>query len=151
MKKLPLAVAGFCVFMAAGYASAETTALTGGNNNIILTDCPLLANDITLVLSNNVIGSLKCEDTEDIAAISVCHTKGQQSSRSAVVTLAADGVTVVCTVDDDEDCIESVAGSTFPTASTGSGTVTQQYPDAECSAAAVAAVAEEQAPDPVTP
>ncbi|WP_372865645.1 hypothetical protein [Spongiibacter sp.] len=151
MKKFPLAVAGFCAFMTAGYASAVTTDLAAGNNAIILTDCPLLANDITLVLSNNVVGSLACEPTTSVAAISVCHTKGQKSSRSAVVTLEDDGVTVKCTVSETETCIESVSGSTFPTASTGSGQVTQQYPDTECSQTAVTAVANAQAPAPTAP
>jgi hypothetical protein len=147
MKKFPLAVAGFCALMTASYASAVTTALVEGNNDIILTDCPLLANDITLVLSSNVVGSLACETTTGVAAVSVCHTKGQKSSRSAVVTKNADGTTK-CTVTATETCIESVGGSTFPTASTGSGQVTQQYPDAECSAGETQKVAEAQAPAP---
>ncbi|MNG05583.1 hypothetical protein D3C84_887810 [compost metagenome] len=99
------------------------------------------------MLSNNVVGALACEPTTSVAAISVCHINGQKSTRTAVVLKNADG-TEKCVVAEGEDCVETIGGSTFPTASTGSGQVTQQYPDAVCSQGETASVAEAQAPEP---
>lgn len=124
MKKFILAVAGVGVLMGSGMASALD--LGGGTNEVIMSDCSLLANDVNLILSNNVIGTLICNGTTNFAAISLCHTAGQTKSRSAVVTTDADGNTT-CVISDTEDCVEGVEGASFPSATTRLGTVANQF------------------------
>lgn len=141
MKKFMLAAAGVCALMTSGLAAAVD--LGGGTNEVIMSDCSLLANDVDMVLSNNVIGSLICNDTTNFAALSLCHTSGQTKSRSAVVTTDADGNTT-CTITDTEDCVESVEGATFPSASTRFGTVSAQF-GGDCGTARTSAIATTQA------
>lgn len=126
MKKLPLIVAGFCGIMASGHALAVYPQLAGGTNAVTMVNCSLLANDIELVLSNNVVGGLACNTTTAVVALSTCHTTGQTASRSAVVTQNPDG-SVKCTVGTGVTCVETVTGSSFPTASTAQGTVSNQF------------------------
>lgn len=147
MKKLSLIVAGFCGALASGSAMAVYPELGGGPNNVTMVDCGLLANDIQLVLSNNVVGGVACNTTTAIVALSACHTTGQTASRSAVVTTDETGA-VTCTVSDTENCVETVTGSSFPTASTAQGTVSNQFPGQACSATQAVAVAGTQAPTP---
>lgn len=124
--------------------------LSGGPNDVTMVNCGLLANDIQLVLSNNVVGGVACNAATAIVALSACHTTGQTASRSAVVT-TNDAGTVTCTVTATENCVETVTGSSFPTASTAQGTVSNQFPGQACSAAQAVTVAGTQAPNPVTP
>lgn len=147
MRKLPLMVAGICGFMASGLVMADYPELTGGRNAVTMVDCSLLANDIELVLSNNVVGGVACNTATAVVALSACHTTGQTASRSAVVTLNDDG-SVKCTVAGDETCVETVTGSSFPTASTAQGTVSNQFPGQACTAAQAVTVAGTQAPNP---
>lgn len=126
MKKLTLIAAGFCGFMASGLAMAAYPELAGGSNDVTMVNCSLLANDIELVLSNNVVGGMACNTVTAVVALSACHTSGQTASRSAVVTKNPDGTTK-CTVSATEDCVETVTGSSFPTASTAQGTVSNQF------------------------
>lgn len=137
MKKLPLMVAGFCGFMASGLAMAAYPQLAGGPNDVTMVNCSLLANDIELVLSNNVVGGMACNTTTAVVALSACHTSGQTASRSAVVTTNPDG-TVKCTVAEGTTCVETVTGSSFPTASTAQGTVSNQFGGACSDTAATA-------------
>ena len=137
MKKLPLIVAGFCGIMASGHALAVYPALAGGPNDVTMVNCSLLANDIQLVLSNNVVGGVACNTTSAVVALSTCHTTGQTASRSAVVTQNPDG-TPKCTVSATETCVETVTGSSFPTASTAQGTVSNQFGGACVDTAATA-------------
>lgn len=128
MKKLTLIAASFCGFMASGHALAVYPELAGGPNDVTMVNCSLLANDIELVLSNNVVGGVACNTGTAVVALSACHTTGQTASRSAVVTLNPDG-SVKCTVDTaaGTTCVETVTGSSFPTASTSQGTVSNQF------------------------
>lgn len=142
MKKVILAAVGVCALMGSGLASAID--LGGGTNAVPITDCSLLANDVNLIVSNNVVGSLVCDTGTNFAAISLCHTSGQTTSRSAVVTTDADGNTT-CTITDTEKCVEAVTGSSFPSASTRLGTVSQQFPGQDCTVANAQTIATTQA------
>ncbi|MVW76736.1 hypothetical protein [Pseudomonas xionganensis] len=142
MKKFILAAAGVCALVGSGAASAID--LGGGTNEILMTDCTLLANDINLIVSNNVVGAVICDAGTGFAAVSLCHTNGQTNSRSAVVTADADGNTT-CTITADEDCVETVEGSLFPSASSRFGTVSGQFPGAACAVAAATGIATTQA------
>lgn len=149
MKKLPLIVAGFCGFMASGMAFAVYPELGGGPNDVTMVDCSLLANDIELVLSNNVVGGVACNTTTNVVALSLCHTSGQTASRSAVVTTDDAGlVTCIVGTPAGETCVETVEGSSFPTASTAQGTVSNQFPGQDCTATNAVGVAGTQAPTP---
>lgn len=149
MKKLTLIVAGFCGFMAAGQAFAVYPELAGGPNDVTMVNCTLLANDIQLVLSNNVVGGVACNTATAVVALSACHTTGQTASRSAVVTTDDTGA-VICTVGTPagNTCVQTVTGSSFPTASTAQGTVSNQFPGAACTAAQAVTTAGTQAPTP---
>lgn len=143
MKKFSLfAVAAFSV-AASGAAVAAYPQLTGGPNDVTMVDCSLLANDIQLVLSNNVVGGVQCNTTDNFVAISLCHTSGQSASRSAVVTTDDQG-NITCTISPTENCVETVSGSSFPTASTLQGTVAVQFPGQACTETTATAVADAQ-------
>jgi hypothetical protein len=135
MKKVILAAVGVWAVMGSGLASAID--LQGGTNAVPITDCALLANDINLILSNNVVGSLICDEDSNFAAISLCHSNGQTNSRSAVVTTG----TTPCVVSATEDCVVPVTGSSFPSASTEFGTVSPQFPGQACDATNAASIA----------
>lgn len=144
MKKITFAVLG----IAAGFVSMSAVAFPGlnsGRNDVTIVNCPLLTNDIQVVLSNNVIGAVQCNEADAFMALSACHTTGQRNSRSAVVTGPAAAPT--CTVTATEDCVETVTGASFPTATTVAGTVSAEFPggNAACDAAAVLGVANAQA------
>jgi hypothetical protein len=95
MKKFIMAAAGVCALMGSGVVSAID--LGSGTNDVSMVDCSLLANDIEVTVSNNVVGSIICNAGTGFAAISLCHTSGQSNSRSAVVTTDEDGATI-CTI-----------------------------------------------------
>lgn len=137
MKKLTLIVASLCGFAVSGQALAVYPQLAGGPNDVTMVNCTLLANDIQLVLSNNVVGGLACDTATAVVALSACHSTGQTASRSAVVTLNPDG-SVKCTVAAGTTCVETVTGSSFPTASTAQGTVSNQFGGACSDTAATA-------------
>lgn len=143
MKKIELFATGLCVFMMSGFASAAYPELAGGTNNINMVDCNLLANDVKIVLSNNVVGGVQCNTDDNFVALSVCHTAGLTASRSAVVTEDANGNTI-CTVGPDEKCVETVTGASFPTATSARGTVSSQFPGQACTTANALANAESQ-------
>lgn len=107
--------------------------LSGGNNDFRMADCNLLANDTEVTLTSNVVGGIQCDEGNNYIALSTCHSNGLVSERSAVVTEDNDGTTI-CTVTPDEDCVEVVSGSAFPTASTDKGTVSSLFPEQTCSA-----------------
>lgn len=149
MKKLTLIVASLCGFAVSGQALAVYPQLGGGPNDVTMVNCTLLANDIQLVLSNNVVGGVACNTGTAVVALSACHTTGQTASRSAVVT-TNDAGAVICVVGTPagNTCVKTVTGSSFPTASTAQGTVGNQFPGGDCTAAAAVGVAGTQAPDP---
>lgn len=121
-------------------AAAQVTGLNSGKNDYRMTDCGLLANDVVLTLSANVTGAVNCNADEVFVAMSFCHTSGLVANRSAVVTTDASGTTT-CTVADGEDCVETVSGASYPSASTQDGTVKSVFPGQNCSQANAIAVA----------
>jgi len=128
MKKIILLLA--C--LVASSAASAAIPLTSGKNTVKMTDCSLFANDVDVVLSANVVGGVQCDDVNNFIAVSVCHTSGLVAERSAVVTTDATGV--ICTVvAGTEDCVQTVTGSTFPSATTTNGTVTSRFPGNTCS------------------
>jgi hypothetical protein len=131
MKKTALFFAGLMGLIVSGTSAAQQ--LNPGNNDVLMTDCSLLANDITLVMSANVVGGFSCNEAQNIAAVSTCHQNGQTNERSSVVT-TTNGV-ATCTITSTEDCVSTVSGASFPTASTTDGTVLSEFPGSTCSAA----------------
>lgn len=55
------------------------------NTPIILTDCALLADDVTLTLSNGVLGVYNCVAAANSILVATCHSAGRVSSRSVDV------------------------------------------------------------------
>lgn len=140
MKKIILLLAGL---VASGAASAAIP-LNAGNNDVQMADCNLFASDIVVTLSQNVVGGMKCDEANNFVAVSVCHTRGLVSERSAVVTKNAEGDVICTVVAGTEDCVETVTGSAFPTATTADGTVGSQFPGNTCNATNVEAHADGQ-------
>lgn len=135
MNKIKLIAIGLACFMTAGVASA--TQLTGSTNDYTRVDCSLLANDIEIILTSGVQGGISCDDTNNIVGLSVCHTAGLTTERSAHYE-SGDTMSDGSTCDDGgtgDGCDETVTGAGFPSASTANGTVKTRYPGAGCDAA----------------
>lgn len=135
MKKTALLLIGLMV-SGASMAATTTQELGSGPNGYKMTTCDLLANDISIVVSQNAVGGVACNNVDNIVGLSICHTSGLTAERSSVVTTDNSGATV-CTVSDTEKCIQTVSGATFPRASTTDGTVRQWFPGSgtQCTAA----------------
>jgi len=129
MKTIQLMVAGLVGLMASATVSAE--ALNSGNNDYLMSECTLLANDIKLILSGGVQGDIACDTDVNVVAVSVCHTAGLATSRSTAFK-KGDVISGTTTCDVDEGCVETVTGSAFPSASTANGTVASRYPGNDC-------------------
>lgn len=122
--------------------TAAPTTLPTTNFDYRITDCSLLANDIRIILTSNVVGTADCNAANNRVALSLCHTSGQSNDRSAVVTdTDGDGINDCDPATDAAQCVQTVTGSVFPSASTGNGTVVQSFPGQTCSAANAAAIA----------
>ena len=134
MKKIALLIAGLMA-STASMAAVTTQQLAGGQNAVTMVTCDLLANDITITLTSNVTGGFACDNTNNVVALSVCHTKGLTADRSAVVTQNADGSPKCTIIQGSETCVETVTGSSFPSATTENGTVTSHFPGATCTTA----------------
>ena len=137
MKKIFALVLGIAF---SSIASAQVTELNQGKNDYRMTDCTLLANDVVLTLSANVTGAVNCNPDEVFIAMSFCHTSGLVANRSAVVTTDATGANV-CTVSETNKCVQTVKGSSYPSASTQDGTVKSIFPGSTCSQANAVSVA----------
>jgi len=84
-----LAVSSPIVYAADGAATAISS-----NKPIVLTDCSLLQDDVTLTLSTGVVGAYKCSTATNTIAVATCHSAGRSASRSidvaCVDTLSTD-------------------------------------------------------------
>ena len=141
MKKTAIILAA----MMASSGAMAATPLAEGKNVYTMQQCSLLANDITVVTSKGVVASIGCDTTTQYMAVSVCHSKGLTTDRTAVVTHNPAG-TQTCTVEvGGETCIQTVTGSLFPSASTKNGTVTQIFPGATCISDSTSTVADQWA------
>jgi hypothetical protein len=130
MKKIKLIAIGLVSLMATGYASAATLVLDSTSNTLDMVTCPLLANDVEIILTASVVGGVDCQDANNVVGLSVCHGNGLTTERSFSF---ADGITMPSgTVCDDggtgNGCVETVSGAQFPSASTEKGTVTSRFP-----------------------
>lgn len=74
----------FSVFLFSSQAFAVGTPIAS-NTPIILTDCPLLADDVTLTLSNGVLGVYNCVAAANSVLVATCHSSGRVASRSVDV------------------------------------------------------------------
>ena len=98
---------------------------TGTSNVIEDTDCALLAENVTINLSKDVLGGFDCNARSIV--IAACHPTGRKSTRTLQVE--------TCTKDDPPVCTTAptpVTGSAVPFASTERGTVTSEYPSGNC-------------------
>lgn len=69
----------------ATFAADNVSGAIGSGTRIVLTDCSLLQDDVTLTLSTGVLGSFKCSPATNTVAVSTCHTAGRTASRSVDV------------------------------------------------------------------
>lgn len=151
MKKIQKILIGMLAVVslaAAGNASAID--LDQSANTITKLDCTQLANDVTIILTSGVVGSVDCTtNTDDFIGMSVCHTSGLKSSRTEAEPTIPDTSTTPATptcpsfgsltqVGDTTQCVGVVEGSAFPTATTSQGTVTSRFPGADCGLGTVA-------------
>jgi hypothetical protein len=144
MKKIQLMLVGVLGLTASGLSSAVEVMGAGGATLTILA-CPQLANDTRVVLSANVRGAYDCDTDAVIVGISACHATGLTAGRSADVAPTAPpagspvGTPPTCTAPltltgqaPNERCTGTVEGATFPTATTGQGTVISAFPGQDC-------------------
>ena len=148
MKMFKMTIIGLFGLMAAGMASAQAPDydqdLNSGNNNLIMGDCPRLANDIRIILTNGVNGALACRPGNTTIALSVCHGSGLTSNRSETVTREDGGACPEGSTDGGDataPCIATVSGAKFPTASTQRGTVSSEFPNDVCNTENAATIA----------
>ncbi|WP_154067090.1 hypothetical protein [Pseudomonas sp. CC6-YY-74] len=87
MKKLILSVgilASFCASTA--FATNNAAEAISSGNLIVLTDCDLLADDVTLNLSNGVLANYFCRlpvpGTPGEVVVATCHENGRTSTRT---------------------------------------------------------------------
>ena len=132
MKKITLLLVGL---MASGVASAESVVLTGSSNPVGNAVCTLLNEDVSINLSNNVVGGVECTDVG--ISIAACHTAGRIATRTQdVETCTTDAGVTTCTT-----APKSVTGASVAYATTAKGTVTSDYPGGTCDAAGTKATA----------
>ncbi|MDP3977120.1 MAG: hypothetical protein Q8P85_03860 [Pseudomonas sp.] len=138
MKKITLLLVGL---MASGVASAESVVLTGSSNPVGNAICTLLNEDVSINLSNNVVGGVECTDVG--ISIAACHTAGRIATRTQDVETCTTATPPVCTT-----APASVTGASVAYATTAKGTVTNDYPGTTCDdeAATAAGVATDKVP-----
>lgn len=88
MKKNVLAL----VFMAGMGAAFAVGATAIDDDPITTTDCPLLGEQVTLNMSNNVSGAYSCDETNSVIMVAACHKAGSRKPTDvpcAIVTPAA--------------------------------------------------------------
>lgn len=83
MNKIKFGLA-FSALLFGSQVFATGTPLQSGTP-IVLTDCPLLADDVTLTLSNGVLGVYNCVEAANSILVATCHTSGRVASRSVDV------------------------------------------------------------------
>lgn len=146
MKKISFLLAGLLV---SGFASAVQLTASG---TIRIADCELLNEDVKINLTTDVVAGVSCNGRA--IALTTCHTAGRTTSRSVPVCIDADG-------DEDtglegkEDCTTTppavTTGPAMASATTLAGTVTSQYPNGTCDAAAAETRATANLPAETTP
>jgi preprotein translocase subunit YajC len=144
MKKIRIMLIGGLLGLISSGAANAVDLNTGGTTDITLLTCTQLANDIKVVLSSGVAGSVDCTTDANWMAVSVCHTAGLTSSRSysTSITSAACTTQSGTWVASTSKCEGTTTGPAYPTATTAAGTVGSVYPGGTaCSTANAAAQA----------
>jgi hypothetical protein len=95
MKKLIISAAASVFFFSPFAFSADNAAgPIASNTPIVLTDCSLLQDDVTLTLSSGVLGAYNCVTAANSVLVATCHANGRTASRSidipCVNTLSSD-------------------------------------------------------------
>lgn len=92
-KQIALTVAMFAAgSIFSGVVNAAGTALPA-DGQIITGVCALLAEDVTITPSKNVLMAYECEAATSSIDIAACHTAGRTTSRSELVPCDADAST----------------------------------------------------------
>lgn len=146
MKKLLIAAAvatAMCSSFAFAADNAAAPIVSGGQ--IILSDCSLLADDVTLTLSNSVIGSYNCRTgLNSTVRVATCHANGRTATRTVetpcVVGADATAGEVECVDPNVSFNTASAQGAAIFVGSTAGGAIGPAALDGSvCDAAAVAA------------
>lgn len=138
MKKIFIILAGFLTSTA-----VIADDFTGTSNVIADTACAMLAENVTINLSKDVVGGFDCNARSIV--IAACHPTGRKSTRTLPVETCDKASPPVCTTTPTP-----VTGSAVPYASTERGTVTNAYPSGDCvdAAFATAVATENMTPTP---
>jgi hypothetical protein len=80
----------FALFAAAGltcFASLASAAptVTGSSTSISATDCPLLAESVTVGMSARVVGSYNCSEALNTVRVGSCHAGGSRSPLACTI------------------------------------------------------------------
>ena len=129
MKKI---VASVALSLAAfsPFAFSVGTPIESGSP-IVLTDCALLADDVTITLSNGVLGVYNCVVAANSVLVGTCHANGRVASRSidtpCVNTLSTDpdiaATQQLCADPDVAFNRETQAGASFMVGNTAGGAI----------------------------
>lgn len=145
MNKFNSMLVGLVGLTASGAAFAAYPDITG-STNVTMVDCDLLANDIVVMASGGVVGAMECDTTNNVIAVSMCHTSGLTTERTVKGENPTDG-----NCDDGFDlssdgtsCTKTTTGAGFPTATSAKGTVSSRYPQGACTSAAALTEAKAQ-------
>lgn len=76
------AVVSFSMLAPVAFAADNVSTPIASGTAIVLTDCSMLQDDVTLTLSTGVLGAYKCSPANNTIAVSTCHTAGRTASRS---------------------------------------------------------------------
>lgn len=90
-KQFGFALAAVGVMFAGAVAAAPAALPANGRVDVI--SCPLLADDVVISASNNVIMGFNCEGTAQTIQVASCHTSGRTGERTVPTPCDADPLT----------------------------------------------------------
>lgn len=127
----------FALAMAPAFALAQATGI-GGTTTVQTNDCSLLQDNLRIQLSSNVVGAYNCDTTNNVIAISACHTSGRVAARNQVVITNASACTTAGATTPCVTATSNVSGAVIPAASTAGGSMDMKFPGATCSSSTAA-------------
>ncbi len=89
------------IFASGAFAADNTPELITSGDQVILSDCSLLADDVTLTLSTGVLGGYRCvvgaAGTTNNVRVATCHQNGRTASRTVETPCGTEAGQDACT------------------------------------------------------
>jgi hypothetical protein len=148
MKKILIsAAASIFLFSPFAFSADNAAEAIESTTPIVLTDCSLLQDDVTLTLSNGVLGAYNCVTAANSVLVATCHASGRSASRSidipCVNTFSADpDVAATQTICEDTTIAfnrQTASGAAIFLGNTAGGAIgPDELDESVCTAAALA-------------